>query len=72
VRSAVKPARAQVKTGRAVLDSSQALRQRRAGITGQHEITVSARFVGRSQTAEEMVLSLVGRKASKPLRNFRP
>jgi putative restriction endonuclease len=40
------------------------------GITGQHQITVSARFVGRSQTAEQMVLSLAGQKASKPLRNF--
>jgi putative restriction endonuclease len=40
------------------------------GITGQHQITVSARFVGRSQTAEQMVLSLVGQQASQPLRNF--
>jgi putative restriction endonuclease len=39
-------------------------------ITGQHQITVSAHFVGRSQTAELLVLSLTGRQASQPLKGF--
>jgi putative restriction endonuclease len=40
------------------------------GITGQRRITVSAHFIGRSQTAEFLVLSLTGREARQPLKGF--
>lgn len=40
------------------------------GVTGEHTITVSARFVGRSQSAQQLVTSLSGQEISPPLNGF--
>jgi putative restriction endonuclease len=40
------------------------------GLTAQHQITVSARFVGRSQAAERLVVSLAGQPATPPMKGF--
>ncbi|HUK71192.1 MAG TPA: HNH endonuclease [Streptosporangiaceae bacterium] len=40
------------------------------GITSQHRITVSVHFVGRSQAAEHLVLSMSGNTARLPMKGF--
>ncbi len=42
------------------------------GVTSEHEITVSKRFVGRSATARALVLDLVGRPIIEPLAGESP
>ncbi len=42
------------------------------GITRQQRVAVSTHFVGRSQTAESLVLSLTGRDVSPPQKGFPP
>jgi putative restriction endonuclease len=40
------------------------------GVSSQRKITVSARFVGRSQASEQLVLSLSGQDVTLPLKGF--
>jgi putative restriction endonuclease len=40
------------------------------GITDQHMVTVSVHFVGRSQAAELLVISLTGREVSAPMKGY--
>lgn len=40
------------------------------GLTEQHQIAVSALFVGRSQAAERLVVSLAGQPASPPMKGY--
>lgn len=42
------------------------------GITGHHRVTVSARFIGRSAAAEQLVASLSDRPLNQPLKGFPP
>jgi putative restriction endonuclease len=42
------------------------------GITSEQRVAVSAHFVGRSQTAESLVLSLTGREVNPPQKGFPP
>lgn len=40
------------------------------GITGQHRVAVPVHFVGRSEAAERLVVSLTDREVSQPLKGF--
>lgn len=40
------------------------------GITARHRVTVSARFIGRSQAAQQLVLSLSNQPVRAPLKGF--
>ncbi len=40
------------------------------GITDHHRVTVSVHFVGRSEAAELLVVSLNDREVSQPLKGF--